>query len=124
MDLSTWVDHEGNVRKTPQILRRLKYGKIPLHRAIRAFVIVRDGFKCVECGTRADPINGYDGRSCPSSDNGSFLLVDHIISRRCGGSHHPSNLQCLCDSCNSAKSTRDRLLWEATMRGQVHVPND
>jgi 5-methylcytosine-specific restriction endonuclease McrA len=32
------------------------------------------------------------------------LVADHVISRRNGGSHHPDNMQCLCNSCNSRKA--------------------
>jgi 5-methylcytosine-specific restriction endonuclease McrA len=27
------------------------------------------------------------------------------LSRRNGGSHHPSNLRCLCESCNARKAS-------------------
>jgi 5-methylcytosine-specific restriction endonuclease McrA len=81
----TWVDHDGNVLKVPTIKGRLKAGRIPLHAALRRFVFARDGHKCVQCG-RADK-----------------LVPDHIQSRRNGGSHHPSNLQTLCESCNARK---------------------
>ena len=33
----------------------------------------------------------------------SCLVIDHVVSRLNGGTHHPDNLQTLCDSCNSAK---------------------
>lgn len=83
-DLMEWKDQHGNTRKTPQILGRLKPGRIPLHRSIREFVIWRDG-SCRWCGSTED------------------LIADHVLSRRNGGSHHPSNLQALCQSCNSSK---------------------
>lgn len=83
---ATWTDTDGRTRLTPQIIGRLKCGKCPGHAALRACVIRRDGGKCVRCGgTR-------------------MLVADHILSRRNGGSHHPSNLQALCDSCNARKS--------------------
>ncbi|WP_429951418.1 HNH endonuclease [Comamonas sediminis] len=81
-----WTDHNGRAWLVPQILGRLKPGKCPGHLALREFVIARDGHKCVRCN---------------STDN---LVADHIISRRNGGSHHPDNLQCLCQSCNARKS--------------------
>ena len=82
-----WTDDAGIVRPVPQIIGRLKCGKIPGHAALREFVIRRDGGKCVECG-------GTDR-----------LVADHILSRRNGGSHHPNNLRCLCISCNSRKAS-------------------
>ncbi len=82
----TWIDDAGIERLVPQIKGRLKCGKVPGHAALREFVIRRDGGKCAECGG--------DDR----------LVADHIISRRNGGSHHPSNLRCLCISCNARKA--------------------
>lgn len=80
-----WTDHHGQVWKEPQIKGRLKM-RIPSHRALREFVIHRDGGACKLCGSRAS------------------LVADHIVSRRNGGRHHPSNMQCLCDSCNARKA--------------------
>jgi 5-methylcytosine-specific restriction endonuclease McrA len=81
-----WIDHYGRTWKTPTILRRLKF-KIPCHFALRQFVIFRDKV-CQHCGTSED------------------LVADHIVSRRNGGTHHPSNMQALCQSCNSRKANR------------------
>ena len=80
-----WTDEHGRSWKTPTIIGRLKCGKIAGHRALREYVIRRDQW-CQWCG------NDYD------------LVADHIVSRRNGGSHHPSNLQALCQSCNSKKA--------------------
>lgn len=81
-----WTDHHGKAWKVPQIIGRLKPGKCPGHAALRDFVIHRDGGAC---------------KRCRSTEN---LVADHVVSRRNGGSHHPSNLQCLCQSCNSTKA--------------------
>ncbi|WP_196015297.1 HNH endonuclease [Klebsiella variicola] len=62
---------------------------VPCHRALRDFVLWRDGYKCRHCG----------------SEDRIKLVADHIMSRRNGGSHHPDNMQCLCDSCNARKSS-------------------
>jgi 5-methylcytosine-specific restriction endonuclease McrA len=83
-----WTDPQGRPRAVPTILGRLKPGRIPLHRDLRAFVLARDGNRCRRCG---------------SIEN---LVADHILSRRNGGSHHPENLQALCDRCNAAKVGR------------------
>jgi 5-methylcytosine-specific restriction endonuclease McrA len=85
-----WTDQHGRSWKVPQIKGRLKCGKCPGHRALREFVIWRDGSKCRRCGC-TDPLK---------------LVPDHIVSRRNGGSHHPDNLQCLCDPCNASKAAR------------------
>ena len=103
---STWTDHLGVTRPTPTILGRLKF-RIPLHAALRAFVHHRDGFACCICGVVAPDVPAnYDGRNAAGRGYGPRLLLvaDHIVSRRNGGSHHPSNLQTLCESCNARKS--------------------
>ena len=82
----TFTDHVGRVWKVPEIKGRLKPGKCPGHAALREFVIHRDGGRCKQCRSTEQ------------------LVADHVISRRNGGSHHPNNLQCLCDSCNARKS--------------------
>lgn len=84
-----WTDASGRIWKVPQIIGRLKPGKCSGHAALRQFVIDRDGGACVRCGSASD------------------LVSDHIVSRRNGGSHHPSNLQCLCASCNARKATKE-----------------
>jgi 5-methylcytosine-specific restriction endonuclease McrA len=87
-----WTDHLGQRWRTLKILRRIKY-RYPAALALREFVFRRDRWSCLECGCR-DPVE---------------LVLDHIISRRNGGSHHPANLQSLCNSCNAKKAcTTDR----------------
>ncbi|ECW2977141.1 TPA_asm: hypothetical protein GBZ67_21190 [Salmonella enterica subsp. diarizonae] len=82
-----WADQFGSQWKVPTIKKRLKM-RIPCHRALRDFVLWRDGYKCRHCGS-TDQIK---------------LVADHILSRRNGGEHHPDNMQCLCDSCNARKA--------------------
>lgn len=84
-----WTDHKGRTWKVPQIKGRLKHGKCPGHAALREFVIHRDGEKCRRCASTVD------------------LIADHIVSRRNGGSHHPDNLQCLCQPCNARKASKE-----------------
>lgn len=60
--------------------------KIPIQ--IRTRIYARDGHKCVHCGT----------------ENG--LTLDHIVPWSAGGSDDESNLQTLCQSCNSRKGAR------------------
>lgn len=104
-DWSTWTDHDGTVRRAPTILHRLKFC-IPLHAALRAFVLRRDGFRCVTCGIPAvDVPENYTGRDAVMAEgNDGCLVADHIVSRKNGGAHHPDNLQTLCGSCNSRKA--------------------
>jgi 5-methylcytosine-specific restriction endonuclease McrA len=56
-------------------------------RKIRQTVINRDGC-CQKCGTEEN------------------LTVDHIVPRVLGGSDSMSNLEVLCQSCNSSKGGR------------------
>lgn len=103
--MRTWTDHLGVARPTPTIVGRLKF-RIPLHAALRAFVMHRDGFRCVGCGVQGvDVPPDYDGRHVIGAPGAARVLVaDHIVSRRNGGSHHPDNLQTLCEPCNAAKA--------------------
>lgn len=105
-----WVDHSGVTRKVPAP-GKLRFPKIPLHAALRAFVYIRDGFACQWCGATPDVIpSDYDGRHTlelqKESKTGfsTCLVIDHVLSRRNGGTNHPNNLQTLCEGCNAAKA--------------------
>ena len=86
---SSWTDDAGRVLQTLRILGRIKY-RYPAALALRSHVFDRDGYRCLSCG-------------CADSVKSPHLL-DHIISRRNGGSHYPDNLQTLCMSCNASKA--------------------
>lgn len=81
---ATWTDDSGITRRTPQVIGRLR-STCPGHAAHKVFIVRRDGH-CMDCG---------------STDR---LVADHILSRRLGGAHHPSNMQALCESCNARKA--------------------
>ena len=57
--------------------------KIP--RTLRWEIFVRDGFRCVNCGSQQK------------------LRVDHKYPETMGGTLDPDNLQTLCDTCNCRK---------------------
>lgn len=101
-----WTDHNGRVWQEPEIIGRLKF-RIRCHAALRAFVMVRDRFACAHCGAMGEDFGaGYDGRHAVrllGRRHGS-LVVDHVVSRRNGGRHHPSNMQTLCEGCNARKA--------------------
>lgn len=104
MAMRDWIDHHGVTRRAPTIRGRLKF-YIPLHAALRAFVFTRDGFRCRHCGVTPIVVPAaYDGRETVGTPIGHCLVMDHVVSRRNGGEHHPDNLQTLCDSCNARKA--------------------
>jgi hypothetical protein len=100
-----WIDFDGTERMVSKRKGRLKYNSKST-KALRDYVLKRDGYACKNCG--AKPIsNDVIG----ITDNDSMLVIDHIITWRNGGSHHPNNLQVLCDRCNSSKGmTLDRCM--------------
>jgi hypothetical protein len=60
------------------------------HGALWEVVWLRDGGRCVECGSTQD------------------IEIDHIIPLSQGGKpHDPDNQQLLCKKCNLAKQTSD-----------------
>ena len=104
-----WTDWAGQRWRTLRCIGRIKYRTLGAH-ALRRYVHQRDLFACQHCSTKAIVPTDWDGSSALACDNGAWCLVlDHIISRRNGGSHHPDNLQTLCDSCNARKVATDRI---------------
>lgn len=69
-------------------VRRMRASIYTSRADIRAFVIKRDGGKCMNCATYED------------------LSLDHIIPVKSGGADEIQNLQTLCRSCNSSKGDR------------------
>lgn len=56
--------------------------------AVRQAVYARDGYRCVTCGS------------------GESLTLDHIVPWSLNGSDDESNLQTMCQPCNSRKGAR------------------
>jgi 5-methylcytosine-specific restriction endonuclease McrA len=48
-----------------------------------------------------------DGRQCRYCGSDENLHIDHIISRKRGGTHDLENLQVLCRDCNLRKSSKE-----------------
>tara|TARA_R110000803_G_scaffold132570_2_gene199800 strand:+ start:450 stop:899 length:450 start_codon:yes stop_codon:yes gene_type:complete len=71
------------IKQQPRRHAQLFIGK----KKIRSFIFKRDNYKCLRCGS-------VDG-----------LSLDHIKAINNGGENKLSNLQTLCKSCNSWKST-------------------
>ena len=66
--------------------RKTPYKRLPAK--LRTHILMRDHFRCKECGQQ-------DG-----------LQVDHIVPVYKGGNNHPNNLATLCRSCHTAKTMR------------------
>lgn len=66
--------------------------RAPLPRALRAYIIARDGTTCGICGLPVLP--------------GEPLDIDHIVPVALGGSDDPENLQVAHASCNRSKGAR------------------
>ena len=60
-----------------------------ISRKLRFQILQRDGFRCRACGR--------------GPNNGVKLVIDHIIPVDWGGLTEESNLQTLCEECNSGK---------------------
>ena len=73
---------------------------------VRVAVFVRDKARCVYCGA--------------TYQNGARLSVDHVISRKRGGSDLYDNLVCACLTCNKDKAhfSLGAYLYELRDRGQ------
>ncbi|MGQ9570406.1 MAG: HNH endonuclease [Thermodesulfovibrionales bacterium] len=107
-DTGTWTDKNGIVRKVPsRSFKRLRPSKIKTHEALRDFIFERDSYKCRWCEAEAT-IKKYP--FCAFSKKWrrvTSLVIDHIVSIRNGSTHHPLNLQTLCDLCNSEKAGKE-----------------
>jgi 5-methylcytosine-specific restriction endonuclease McrA len=57
--------------------------------------------------THKERVFARDGRICRYCGNDQNLQIDHIISRKNGGTHDMDNLQVLCRDCNLRKSSKD-----------------
>lgn len=114
----TWTDHDGRVHSVPRG-RNLNFSS-QAGRAVRAFVLEEHDFSCVVCGAEFEVPADAPGASAPhrlltEGSNGErplALHIDHIVPVDSGGTHHPANLQALCEVCNSRKGARTTLISE------------
>ena len=107
IDTATWTDFLGVTRKVISRNRKRLERFRPLDRALIRFVFQSDHYVCQTCGAKWEhPNPDYDGSYLPVTNHSKkhTLVVDHIVSIRNGGSHHPNNLQTLCVGCNSIKA--------------------
>lgn len=88
-----WIDTKGVERAIPSLKYPLT--KTTNGRILHQYILERDDVTCRICGAQYQAFVTY-------------LNVDHIITRRHGGTHHPRNLQTVCDKCNKEKGWFDR----------------
>ncbi len=84
-DLTRRIGHRTDLPK------RTDLGKLPAPRTHRAALYGDQAGHCAGCGTHFE-IQHFE--------------VDHIISRKKGGTNHVENLQLLCTNCNRIKGDR------------------
>jgi len=86
-----WKHQLNNKYKIKELIRqepRLHAQKFIGKKKIRDFIFKRDGYKCLKCASKI------------------HLTIDHIVPIYLGGENKLMNLQTLCRSCNSRKSTK------------------
>ena len=86
--LTSAVEHIADAYESQPADLPKKWGKVIIPEALRWEVFERDNFTCQHCGTRR------------------MLRADHIHPEAKGGVTILSNLQTLCNSCNSRKGSR------------------
>lgn len=104
VDFDTWKDFDGTIRRVPgKSHSRIKASKYASHKALQTYIFIRDNYTCQKCGAKNNkkiyPFTVFSKKWKKKT----FLTIDHIKSIRKGGTHHPSNLQALCDLCNCQK---------------------
>lgn len=67
------------------------------------FVLNRDKYKCVYCGTQSNEEREQSSKS--------ILSIDHLIPESRGGDASISNLVCACKKCNNEKNDRTPEEW-------------
>mgnify|MGYP001561623921 CR=1 FL=1 len=100
------------MRFVDKISRPLKPSKYKCDQIKRKIIFERDKFTCQTCGIKPKnfPVD-YNGRytvnvKLPNFEQENYLILDHIIPWKKGGTIELSNLQTLCDPCNSSKGDR------------------
>ncbi len=88
------VRHESATSKHEVRVPQPKPGPRDVPLALRYFVLKRDRFRCVLCGSN------------PATQAGCVLHVDHFVPYSKGGPTDAANLRTLCDRCNLGKGNK------------------
>lgn len=67
-------------------------------REMRARIVKRAHFQCIECGKHSGLDATYNGDHMPAG-----FAVDHVKAFAVGGSNDEANLRLLCEPCNARK---------------------
>ena len=86
-----YADHLVETRQTREYVMKAERAKMTP--SLRYDILKRDGFRCRICGASQE-------------EDGVKLHVDHIYPVAKGGETEYSNLQTLCELCNSGKSDK------------------
>lgn len=87
---SEWERHYDDDNGAVKKPKKNGSGRRPISWATRQWIKERDEFRCKMCNTHEN------------------LTVDHIVSVAEGGTNDVSNLQTLCQSCNSRKGAKSQ----------------
>ena len=98
----------------PSVIRLRTYRHVPIRMQVcsRKNIYIRDGHRCMYCGTR------FGSES---------LTLDHVIPRSHGGRNEWSNLVAACNKCNHRKADRTpeeagMFLIRRPLPANIHTP--
>lgn len=84
-------------KKAARVRRKRRIRLQAVELVVPRAVFARDGWRCKLCGVRTpEKLRGTIEPTAPE--------LDHIVPLAAGGEHSYRNTQCLCRSCNAAKS--------------------
>lgn len=81
--------------------------KLPISKANRLAIYLRDGMACAYCGAKIE--------------DGAILSLDHIVTQSEGGSHSHTNLVTACTMCNSRRGNRSVSIFAAGVAAYLNV---
>lgn len=73
----------------------------------RRRIYVRDGWRCVWCGSACKMANMFVGSGTEADVR--LATLDHVLPRACGGSNESGNLITSCAECNAKRGDRSAI---------------